>query len=207
MDRGKDSTGLRRRPWGSSEEQNEDGTCSSSEEPASIEKPVPTNGERVSSGNRRRDTSNMAEQDPTAEFLTVLRTTSSNVTMMPLLLITQTFFNWWMTKMSSSRSTRTTNWVFVASKAIQNIFAVDNFGKLFDCFNTWTYHTPIPTFDETCRPEQAEFLRDNPRFDYRVAEDSHLSKCGVENYGCREMTSDPHGLIMNPTHGSNLERH
>ncbi|ERF70847.1 hypothetical protein EPUS_02369 [Endocarpon pusillum Z07020] len=93
---------------------------------------------------------------------------------------------------------------FCASKAVQKLFSEKVLEYIYTCFDIYTYHQAIPTPDPTRHPLQAEFLRENPKYDCRAAEDRDLAKCGVEHYGCREMIGDPHGKHIYPTKGNSI---
>ena len=93
---------------------------------------------------------------------------------------------------------------FCASKAVQKLFSEKVLEDIYTCFDIYTYHQAIPTPDPTRHPLQAEFLRENPQYDCRAAEDKDLAKCGVEHYGCRESIGDPHGEHIYPTKGNSM---
>ena len=97
--------------------------------------------------------------------------------------------------------------VFCASRAVQKLFSDGVLENIYMCFDIFTYHEAIPRPDPTRHPLQIEFLRDNPQFDCRAAEDKDLAKCGTEHYGCRERIGDPHGIKIYATSGSRMSRY
>lgn len=96
---------------------------------------------------------------------------------------------------------------FCATKAVQRLFSEGVLEKVYTCFDIYTYHQAIPKPDPTRHPLQVEFLRESPRFDCRAEEDRKLAKCGVEHYGCREMTGHPHARILYMANGSLATRY
>lgn len=97
--------------------------------------------------------------------------------------------------------------VFCAIKAVQKLLSDGVLENVYTCSDIYTYHQAIPKPDPTCHPLREDFLRQNPRSDCRAAEDRELAKCGVEHYGCREMTGHPHSSILYMTRGSSASRY